>query len=290
MKEIDIDDLLKILPKLIRENDAVKGAIISALSGVVATHDDIVELNKAMEQRLDKRLEAMEQRLNKRLEASDKRIEALEQRLNKRLEASDKRIEALEQRLNKRLEASDKRIEALEQRMDKRFEEMQQRIDKRFSKLIKQMNDRFKSQQLQIDDNFRILNSKIDNLGSRAGRGLEDIIIRLLKEKEKIKDIDFSTIKRKQLVDEEGSIFQKGVRTDVDVLMKNGKTILIEIKFKMDQWDLHHFYEVSQLYEMKYEKPDELWALTLEITPKTLEHSQRFPIKLIYGKITPEYN
>ncbi len=41
MPTIDIDELLRILPQLIRENDTVKGAIITALSGVVATHEDI---------------------------------------------------------------------------------------------------------------------------------------------------------------------------------------------------------------------------------------------------------
>ena len=39
--DIDIQKLIEILPKLIRENDTVKGAIITALSGVVATKDDI---------------------------------------------------------------------------------------------------------------------------------------------------------------------------------------------------------------------------------------------------------
>jgi hypothetical protein len=49
MNGINIDELLEILPKLIRENDRVKGAIISALSGVVATHEDIVQLTKEMD-------------------------------------------------------------------------------------------------------------------------------------------------------------------------------------------------------------------------------------------------
>lgn len=34
MNDIDIDQLLKVLPKLIRENDAVKGVVISALAGM----------------------------------------------------------------------------------------------------------------------------------------------------------------------------------------------------------------------------------------------------------------
>ncbi|TXT66624.1 MAG: hypothetical protein BAJALOKI3v1_20087 [Promethearchaeota archaeon] len=107
MSKIDIDELLKILPKLIRENDTVKGAIISALSGVVATHEDIVELNKAM----DKRFEAMQKTMDKRFEAMDKRFEAMQKTM-------DERFEAMQKTMDKRFEAMDKRFEA----MDKRFE------------------------------------------------------------------------------------------------------------------------------------------------------------------------
>lgn len=71
MNKINIDDLIEILPKLIRENDRVKGAIISALSGVVATHEDIVLLSEKM----DKRFEAMERRMDKRFEAMDRKID-----------------------------------------------------------------------------------------------------------------------------------------------------------------------------------------------------------------------
>jgi len=53
MADLNIDELLKILPQLIRENDTVKGAILSALSGVVATHDDVVELGKVMDKRFE---------------------------------------------------------------------------------------------------------------------------------------------------------------------------------------------------------------------------------------------
>lgn len=41
---IDKNELLKLLPKLIREDDEIKGAIITALSGVVATKDDIARV------------------------------------------------------------------------------------------------------------------------------------------------------------------------------------------------------------------------------------------------------
>jgi hypothetical protein len=103
MSKIDIDELLKILPKLIRENDTVKGAIISALSGVVATHEDIVELNKAM----DKRFEAMQKTMDQRFEAMDKRFEAMQKTM-------DERFEAMQKTMDKRFEAMDKRFETIE--------------------------------------------------------------------------------------------------------------------------------------------------------------------------------
>ncbi len=100
MSEIDIDELLKILPKLIRENDTIKGAILSALSGIVATHEDIQELITQM----DKRFEAQDRHfeaIDKRFEAQDRRFEAID----KRFEAIDRHFEIIEQqnRENNRL-------------------------------------------------------------------------------------------------------------------------------------------------------------------------------------------
>jgi hypothetical protein len=48
-QDIDVAKLIEILPKLIRENDTVKGAILSALSGVVATSGDIRELIRELD-------------------------------------------------------------------------------------------------------------------------------------------------------------------------------------------------------------------------------------------------
>ena len=85
IKVIDIDELIRILPKLIRENDTVKGAIISALSGVVATRDDIKELIREMDKRfeaMDKRFEAMQQQIDKGFTETNKKFETVFRRLD----------------------------------------------------------------------------------------------------------------------------------------------------------------------------------------------------------------
>ena len=64
---IDKNELLKLLPKLIREDDEIKGAIITALSGVVATKEDIASLIEHSNRRFEE--------VNKRFEQIDKRFE-----------------------------------------------------------------------------------------------------------------------------------------------------------------------------------------------------------------------
>ena len=231
------EEFIKLLPKLIREDDEVKGAIISALSGVIATKEDIKDVIREF----DKRFEAMD----------------------KRFEAMDKRFEAM-----------DKRFEALQRQMDKRFEALQRQMDKRFDAM-----------QEQIQMNYDELRGVIDNLGGRAGKSTEKMVLRLLQRYNKLGDIDISKIEHVELIDKKGHIFTEGYRTDVDILIDNGKTILIEIKFKADNRDIYHFVQVSKLYERLHKKPDELWVLTAEITPKNFEVAMEFPVKLIYGKI-----
>src|SRR6056297_3363007 len=112
MSDPEIKKFIKMLPDLIKNNDEVRGAIIGALSGVVATKGDIKVLTKEM----DKRFEAMD----KRFEAMDKRFEAMDKEMDKRFEAMDKRFEAM-----------DKRFEALTKEMDKRFEAMTEEMNRR---------------------------------------------------------------------------------------------------------------------------------------------------------------
>lgn len=69
---IDKNELLKLLPKLIREDDEIKGAIITALSGVVATKEDIERLIEQSNRRFGE--------MNSRFEEVNQRFEEVNQR------------------------------------------------------------------------------------------------------------------------------------------------------------------------------------------------------------------
>ena len=78
------EEFLKLLPKLIKEDDRVKGAIITALSGVVATKDDIARLIEHS----DRRFEQMDKRFEALQEQMDKRFEAMQEQMDKRFDAA----------------------------------------------------------------------------------------------------------------------------------------------------------------------------------------------------------
>ena len=92
MSDPDIKKFIKMLPDLIKNNDEVRGAIIGALSGVVATKGDIKVLTKEM----DKRFEALTKEMDKRFEAMTEEMNRRFERVDKRFEAVDKRFDGIE--------------------------------------------------------------------------------------------------------------------------------------------------------------------------------------------------
>lgn len=191
------EEFLKLLPKLIREDDEVKGAIITALSGVVATKDDIAKIIKH----------------------SDRHFE----------EASNER----------------------------------------------------KDLRLKISE----VSVAIGSLGDRSGKVLEDTIIEILNDELIRENIPASRIQKELMVDEEGIVFTKDFSTDIDVLIEDDKTILIEVKYRIDNYDIFNFLKLAELYERTRKAFDQLLILTLEIKRLHLNYANKQDIKVIAGKV-----
>jgi len=86
------EEFLKLLPKLIQEDNQVKGAIITVLSGVVATKDDIKQVIEEFDKRfesMDKRFETMQTHMDRRFETMDRRFETMDRRFERVYERLD---------------------------------------------------------------------------------------------------------------------------------------------------------------------------------------------------------
>jgi hypothetical protein len=239
---MDKEEFLRLLPKLIRENDEVKGAIITALSGVVATKEDIKDLIEIM----DKRFESM-----------DKRFESVQEQLDKRFESMDKRFES----------------------MDRRFESM----DRRFESMIETINRGFEEARKDREE----LRTYITTISSRAGIELEKTILNLLNDKLIKENIPSSQIKHISLQDTEGKVYYEDYSTDIDLLVQDSKTILIEVKFHADNRDIFDFTKKAELYKIQFQKEyDELLLVSLKINQKNYEQAIKQGIKVITGNIS----
>jgi hypothetical protein len=152
--------------------------------------------------------------------------------------------------------------------IQQRFETM----DKRFEGLVEAM-----------DRGFMTLKVAIDSIGQRSGIRLEKTILKLLQKTLENRDIDINKIEWIEMIDENGQVFSKNYRTDIDVLIKNGFHFLMEVKYKADNRDVFHFLKVAELYTKKYQRPNKLLLISLEIDPRTQVYAENENIEVITG-------
>ncbi|TFG04512.1 MAG: hypothetical protein EU536_04490 [Promethearchaeota archaeon] len=253
MSKIDIEELIRILPKLIRENDAVKGAIITALSGVVTTKDDLKMLIEAM----DKRFEAM-----------DKRFEVMQEHIDKRFEAMDKRFEVMQEHIDKRFEAMDKRFEVMQEHIDKRFEAMENRYE-------------------DLSTSIKILTLSVARIESKEGILFQNTVLELMKDTLTLEKIAPEKIRKEILRDPLGEIFYPSYTTDIDVLVENDNTYMIEVKSTTASQDISHFLQNAKLFKKITGKiPTQLILITLRINQATYNLARTQGIRVIAGEIS----
>jgi len=98
------------------------------------------------------------------------------------------------------------------------------------------------------------------------------------------RDIDINEIQWIQLRGEKGEVFTENYHADVDVLLKNGLYFLMEVKYHPDNRDVFHFLKVAELYTKKYQYPNKLILVALEIDPRTQEYAKSNHIEVITGE------
>ncbi|MHA1803807.1 MAG: hypothetical protein ACTSU4_04675, partial [Promethearchaeota archaeon] len=180
--------------------------------------------------------------------------------------------------MNARFEAVDKRFETLINEMNARFEA----VDKRFETLIKEMDKRFEEASKERDDLRRL----ITTVSTRTGFNLQDLVLNLLSDKLIQENIDKSNITREFLYDLDGSVYSIHYTTDIDVVIRDGKVYLMEIKSTADNRDIADLILKGKLYKMKHEKGyDGLIMACLEIKKEHLEYANKLGIHVIAGKI-----
>ncbi len=214
--------------------------------------------------------------LNKERERSDRRFEEVQERLRKEFqetlekerERSDKRFEEVREELRKDRELNEKRFEEMQKEWNKRFKKMEERTDKKFEKLIEKIGS--------VD---KRIDRTIGALGARWGlcseKAFRDAIRGILGELTNYK------VERFQGYDKEGIVFGRPDQIELDVVIKNGQTWLIEIKSSVSKADVYIFQRKVEFYEReKKVKVDKKIIISPMVENAALDLAKDFGIKV----------
>ncbi|MCL5276207.1 MAG: DUF3782 domain-containing protein [Deltaproteobacteria bacterium] len=259
----DLNELAENILKVIGEDKQKRATLVGLLVSDVATKQEftilLAEL-KAMREDSDKRFEASE----RRFEAVEAELKAMREDSDKKFEASERRFEAVEAGLKAMREDSDKKFEALEQRfeaIDKRFEQQRQDF------------------QLAIKSSTDFLSRKIDKLGSRWGIMAEDAFREGLSEV--LGRAGFSVTKWKK-VDKEAKYFPYPREAEIDIVIKNGRHIAIEVKSTVTMDSVDGFGMAVRFYEeSEGKKVDEKVIVGVFSYHGVIEYAKQLGIKIV---------
>jgi hypothetical protein len=174
----------------------------------------------------------------------------------------------------KRLDAHDAKFVEILKRLDAhdaKFVEILKRLDRHEDEIAKLRED--------MNRGFELVNRHISALGARWGIMAEDAFrdgLRGLLGKE------FGLkVEKWREYDEDGFVFGYPSDVEVDVAVKDEKTILIEVSSHVRASDILQFKRKAELYQRKTgRKPDKLLVITPYADEKALEASKRLGVEV----------
>lgn len=145
------------------------------------------------------------------------------------------------------IEEINKRFEKQTEEINKRFKEEREETNKRFEEINKrfeQVDKRFES----LEKAIAKLSINIRTVGARWGIEAEGTIRNTLKGL-LLKRLDVKDVSRWKIKDKEGKVGSPNTEIEIDLLIKNGEHILIEIKSSADEAHVDRFYKIGDFYQ-----------------------------------------
>jgi hypothetical protein len=208
---------------------------------------------------------------------------------NERMWQNIKRIWQAIDRLTKSIEETRKTMKEGFERQEKENERIWQNIERiwqAIEKLEKTMKEGFERQAQEnekiwqaIKEGFDRMNRKIEGLGARWGLMAEETFRAGMKTI--IEDLGYA-VENVVFFDDEGYVFLKPSRIEIDIIIKDGRKIAVEIKSSVSEGDVSAFERKVKLYEKKFNiKIDKKIILTPFANSKAIEIAKSLDIEIV---------
>ena len=280
---------LESIRKLLEEQSKLSVENTRVLESLLKSTSELTEAQKGIESELTKLVE----RINNLAEAqqrTEERLSKLTERVNELAEAQKR----TEDGLNKLTE----RVNDLTDRLDKLTERVNDLTD-RLDKLTERVNELAEAQKRTEDGLSRLtdaigelskevigLKKRMDSMGRRWGEDYEEVIKLFFKELVEVEKIDLRYVNRFTYKDEAGQFGPKGSIYEIDVLARNGRVYLIEVKSFADEDDLDWFnVKCSTVTKaFGFNDPIKLF-LAVSATEEAVERAKNYGIKMLTGDV-----
>ncbi len=268
------DWLKRELPLLLEKDQEVREILIEVVrpyfAGRAETEDRFEKLLDELRKEREENLRRWEEN-NRRWEENNRRWEENQKRWeenNKRWEENNRRWEEN----NKRWEENQKVIKQLFEEI-KALREKQEKTDEEI-KVLKERQEKDKQYMLNK------IHSTLGAIGARWGIKTEEsfrrAICRIFKE-----FLPEYKVSRYEVMDEEGEVFGFPAAIELDLIIKNGKHIVAEIKSGMSFNDIAMFLKKARFYEKKTgRKADALWIISPMVDEKAKKFARKHKISI----------
>ncbi len=173
-----------------------------------------------------------------------------------KLEEGYQELRKGQQRLEERIVRLEERILKLEEGYQE-LRKGQQRLEERIVRLEEGYQELKKGQQelrrdyQELRGEVRSLKRTVDVIAHRFGviseRSFREGMREVLEE-----ELGTATVTRLTMIDESGVVYGHPSEVEVDVLVKDGKHILVEVKSRVSKADVAELHRIGLLYEKKY--------------------------------------
>ncbi len=177
-------------------------------------------------------------------------------------------LEEGQQRLEERIISLEERILALEERIVK-LEEGQQRLEEEFRKLAARVE------------------VTIGSMGRRWGSDLEMMVLELFRELLEDRGIEPGQVRKFRFKDESGEVTGvKGRIVDVDVLVKDSKLYVIEVKSRAELDHVEYLPEKVRFVEnIMGRRVDDVIVVAVNVDKEAYERAKELGIHVICGHV-----
>jgi len=184
---------------------------------------------------------------------TEERFDRMFEELAKNREEDNKQWQETNKRLDETIRRSDEKWEEQKrqwQETDKRMDEKWEETNKRMDESMRQSDERFNAMLQEIKDIRSRQESSIGALGARWGIAAESSFRNGLKAiLEDRFDVEVLNVTE---YDHEGFVFRQPDQVELDVIIRNGEIIIIEIKSSMSRSQMYTFHRKVQFYEKQH--------------------------------------